>query len=156
MKNKNNFRDKSASLSSSQTRWILWGNSLSAIKNSYFIGYGIGDGNVNLEKQLAFNNETLLSGKNFNSHNQFLDIALSIGLIGLFIFIVILFKATFIDNRGFKFISILLGIIIIINLSSESMMEKQIGSISITWLICLLVSARDIFKTTFKFDSTTS
>ena len=51
----------------------------------------------------------------------------------------------------FTTVYILLGVIIIVNLSVESMMEKQAGSIAIVWLLCLLVSAKDSFKTVFNF-----
>ena len=70
-------------MTSSATRLVLWENSLIAIENSNYMGYGLGDGKQKLQDQLAKNGGNLYD-KNYNSHNQFLETTLSIGLIGLF------------------------------------------------------------------------
>jgi O-antigen ligase len=151
MKNRNIERNKSKVTTSSQTRIVLWENSLSAIKKSFVFGFGVGDGKLNLQNELELNKETYVFSRNYNSHNQFFETALSTGFVGFIFLVIILIKGTFMKSGSFGIISILLGMILIINLSFESMMEKQIGSITITWLICLLVSAKDIFRTAFKY-----
>ena len=152
VKNKNDFISKSAGYYSWKTRLVLWDNTWDVIKESYVFGYGVGDGKKILQNQLKLNEETFVLSKNYNSHNQFLETTLSIGLIGLLLLLIILVKGTFSKKNGFGYISILLGVIIAINFFVESMMEKQIGSITITWLICLLVSAKDTFRATFKYN----
>tara|TARA_B100000683_G_C12501240_1_gene557747 strand:- start:805 stop:2070 length:1266 start_codon:yes stop_codon:yes gene_type:complete len=153
LKNKNSIRNKSAKMSSSATRLVLWENSLIAIENSNYMGYGLGDGKQKLQDQLAKNGEEFVLYKNYNSHNQFLETTLSIGLIGLILLLLIISLGTFRFVGEFTTVYILLGVIIIVNLSVESMMEKQAGSIAIVWLLCLLVSAKDSFKTVFNFKS---
>lgn len=141
--------NKPKKLSSSQKRMVLWKNSWESIKKSNFLGYGIDDGKQALQRNLKRNEEELVHSLNHNAHNQFLEILLSIGGLGLVLLLLILFYSTF-GFGGFNLVSFFLLIIIALNLGLESMMEKQTGSIPIIWLLCLLASAKSMFKSVFR------
>ena len=142
--------DKTKKISSSSIRLVLWKNSWEAIKKSNYLGYGLGSGKKALQNNLKINEEKFVFGLNHNSHNQFLEIMLSIGFVGLLFLILMLFSSA-IGFGQFTIISVLLIFIIIVNFGVESMMEKQSGSIPIVWLLCLLASGKSIFKSVFKF-----
>jgi O-antigen ligase len=147
---KQEVRNKSKRIGSSQIRLVLWENSWEAIKQSTYLGYGLGNGKNALQETLKMNNEKFVFGLNHNSHNQFFEIMLSIGFVGLLLMILILIRSS-LGFGSFTAISILLTFTIVVNFAVESMMERQTGSIPIVWLLCLLTSGRSIFKTVFKF-----
>ncbi|MBK21940.1 MAG: hypothetical protein CMP63_06480 [Flavobacteriales bacterium] len=140
---------KNKRLNSSQIRLVLWENSWEAIQKSNFLGYGIGHGKNALQKNLQINNEEFVLSLSHNSHNQYFETALSIGVIGFLLLVLILICSAF-GFGNFTWISMLLVFVVSVNLGVESMMEKQTGSIPIVWLLCLLTSARSIFKSVFK------
>jgi O-antigen ligase len=75
---------------STNLRLNLINLSIDAIKEKPFLGYGIGDTKdvlSELEKQYDF-----FKGKYYNTHNQFLGFLISTGFLGLFIFLLFLFK----------------------------------------------------------------
>ncbi len=146
---KNESIDKSKKLKSSQIRMVLWQNSWEAIKKSDFFGYGIGDGKKALQDNLEINKEEFVFNLNHNSHNQYLEVMLSVGFIGFFLLLLILVYSAF-GFGDFNWVSILLIFVVAINLGVESMMEKQTGSIPIVWLLCFLTSGKSIFKSVFK------
>lgn len=141
--------NKTKKLRSTQIRLVLWKNSLESIKKSNFLGYGLGNGKQQLRKNLKSNNEKFVYGLNLNAHNQYLEIMLSLGLIGLILLSFILINSA-LGYGSFNWISILLVLTVACNLLFESMMEKQTGSIIIVWLLCFLTSGKSIFKSVFK------
>ena len=144
-------RNKSAAISSTQTRLVLWENSFLAIKGSPLFGYGIGDGKDALQEQLKESEEEFVCIKKYNSHNQFLEIALKIGFLGTLLLLLALCSIVF-GFKDFNYFSFLIFLVLFFNLFVESMMEKQVGSILIVWLLCLLFSSKKIIRTTFSLD----
>lgn len=136
-------------ISSSEIRLVLWENSVKTIKGSPVYGFGIGDGKDELQKQLLRNHEYFVHGLNHNSHNQYLEILLSTGIIGLVCLLLILIFSSF-GFGGFTWITVLLVLIIAVNFAVESVMEKQVGIIPITWLLTFLVSGKNTLKTVFQ------
>ena len=136
-------------LNSSQIRMVLWENSWEAIKKSQFLGYGIGDGKNALQENLQVNNEEFVLNLKHNAHNQYFETALSVGIVGFLLLLLILVFSAF-GYGNFSWISLLLVFVVALNLGVESMMEKQTGSIPIVWLLCLLTSAKSIFSSVFK------
>lgn len=150
IENKNDVRNKARRIGSSRIRLVLWENSWEAIKKSNYLGYGLGNGKMALQDTLKMNEEEFVFGLNHNSHNQFFEIMLSIGFVGLLLMFLILAYSS-LGYGDFSTISILLILVVCVNFGVESMMEKQTGSIPIVWLLCFLTSGRSIFKSAFKF-----
>lgn len=144
-------RNKSAAISSTQTRLVLWENSFLAFKSSPLFGYGIGDGKDALQEQLKESEEEFVYKLKHNSHNQFLEIGLKLGFFGTLLFLIALCSMAF-GFKDFNYFSFLIFFVLFFNLFVESMMEKQVGSILIVWLLCLLFSSKKIIRTTFSLD----
>ena len=144
-------RIKTAAISSTQIRLVLWENSFLAFKRSPLFGYGIGDGKDALQEQLKESEEEFVYKFKYNSHNQFLEIGLKLGFLGVLLFMVALCSIVF-GFKDFNYFSFLIFLVLFFNLFVESMMEKQVGSILIVWLLCLLFSSKKIIRTTFSLD----
>ncbi|MDG1516605.1 MAG: O-antigen ligase family protein [Flavobacteriales bacterium] len=141
-------RNKAAVILSTQIRLVLWENSFLAFKRSPLFGYGIGDGKDALQKQLKESEEEFVFKLKHNSHNQFLEIGLKLGFFGVLLFLIALCSIAF-GFKDFNYFSFLIFLVLFFNLFVESMMEKQVGSIFIVWLLCLLFSSKKIIRTTF-------
>lgn len=122
------------------SRIFVWKASVDVIKENLLLGVGTGDSRDKmlekyLEKQMKTEYEFGL-----NSHNQFLNTAVSIGLLGLLLllacFIVPFFKALRVKNI------LVIGFVVLVsmNLLFESMFERQAGVIFYVFLNTLLCS----------------
>jgi O-antigen ligase len=77
------------------SRILIWKSSINIIRNSPLIGVGIGDVRDELMKEYSkMGNEDLLLNR-YNAHNQFLEVTLEGGLIGLAILVLILGYMTY-------------------------------------------------------------
>ncbi|MBL7889144.1 MAG: O-antigen ligase family protein [Bacteroidia bacterium] len=122
------------------SRIFVWKASVDVINENLLFGVGTGDSRDKmlekyLEKQMKTEYEFGL-----NSHNQFLNTAVSIGLLGLLLllacFIVPFFKALRVKNI------LVIGFVVLVsmNLLFESMFERQAGVIFYVFLNTLLCS----------------
>ncbi|MDD2530863.1 MAG: O-antigen ligase family protein [Bacteroidales bacterium] len=98
--------------SSELQRLELWRNSLSLIRKNLVFGVGTGDFEEEFAKELC-ERESDLCNSGYKSHNQYLNITIVFGLIGLFIFLFWIFyppiKAGIINNYiYFSFLFIIL------------------------------------------------
>ena len=74
--------------SSSGARQAIWGVALNLIKDKPILGYGTGDGKQVLLDAYKERGLNTLYEKKYNTHNQFLQTGLSLGVIGfLFLFL---------------------------------------------------------------------
>ena len=85
---------------STNIRVAIYENSINLIKQSPLFGYGIGDVQEQLDICYSTNNSNFVKGM-YNSHNQYLFIWLSTGIIGFLIFIsFLIFKSGFFSLIG--------------------------------------------------------
>jgi len=116
---KKNIANKSSSV-----RIEIWKQALSLIKEKPIFGYGTGDvKDVLIEKYIEFDLKSAVEHK-YNTHNQFLQILISSGIVGLLLFLIALYY-------GFNLNPFFLNFIIITSLymSVESILENQSGTI---------------------------
>ena len=107
-----------------------------SIKNP-FLGYGAGDTKDVLVEEydkVGFS-EALI--RRLNAHNQFLQITLSNGIIGLTILASILLTPMFSWKR-LNWFAISFGITTAIFFTTESVLETQAGVLGFTLFLCLL------------------
>ncbi|MCF8428615.1 MAG: O-antigen ligase family protein, partial [Bacteroidia bacterium] len=127
-KDKNN-KPSTTGTDGSGSRIFVWKASLEVIKENLPLGAGTGDSRDKLmEKYLEKKMDTEYKFA-LNSHNQFLNTTLSLGILG-FLSLFICFWIPF--NTGLKFKALFLinfTIVVIINLLFESMFERQSGII---------------------------
>lgn len=121
-----NFREK------------LWEASITKIKASPILGYGIG-----VERQLIaeeLSNNQLENLGLLNAHNQYLSTYISSGIFGVIILIAWMFYSFYVgvSNKNFELIAI--TVIIILSMFVESYLERQKGVFLITFFLSLMSS----------------
>jgi O-antigen ligase len=134
---------KNEALSGDQVRLVMWTVSVKAwSKNPWGVGTGNVDECLSRELKLIGQNELATLGDNreirYNPHNQFLQIGLEIGFLGLFIF---LFGMMFAIKRGVStnnWFLILIVSCLLFNSLFESILQRQTGIVFFTFWICLL------------------
>lgn len=126
---------------STTARIMLWDSSLELIKENFWFGVGTGDVKDELIKRNIENGYSAIAEKKLNSHNQFFNSHIALGVFGsLFLFLSLAMNFLKLKSdtlRGWR-----LGIITIlfIALLPESMMETQAGIIPYAFLISFLPS----------------
>mgnify|MGYP000598547009 FL=1 len=122
----------SSKATSTNLRVRLTQLSLLAIKKEPLLGYGIGDVKdklITLENQHQF-----FKNNYYNTHNQFLGITLSCGLLGLFIFLYFLYKnikINFKDNKD----NLIIIFIFVSLMFIENLLDRQNGIIYFSFFI---------------------
>jgi O-antigen ligase len=122
---------------SSSARVIMWATSWKLVLESPWVGVGTGDVSDALDHKNRELRNTGVAGKSLNSHNQFLNTAVQLGLIGLIplfmIFLTSVRKAVQQSDVNFLMIAVLLGSTMLF----ESFLETQAGIIPVTLLLLL-------------------
>jgi O-antigen ligase len=119
-------------------RLLIWKSALGVVSKNLILGVGTGDASIELQKE--FISRGYINGfyGNLNAHNQFLEILLENGLIGLILFLAILSYMAYIAiNQQ----NILLGLFIIttiIFLIFETMFNR-LGGVSFFALFSFLL-----------------
>lgn len=67
-------------------RIIIWKSALMISQKNLVIGVGIGDVRAELTSEYARKGENLMAAERFNAHNQFIEVLLENGIVGLAIF----------------------------------------------------------------------
>jgi len=102
-----------------------------------FFGVGTGDVSDALDKKNSELGNTGVAGKSLNSHNQFLNTAVQLGVFGLIpllmLFLTSMRKAIRMFDVNFLMISILLASTMLF----ESFLETQAGIIPVTFLLLM-------------------
>ena len=125
---------KSISSNSTNIRFSIYKTSFFLIKNSPFIGYGIGDFNDQLKIEYKKNIHFLLS-KEYNSHNQYLSFLLIGGIPLLFLYLYFLYYNINLSiNYKNHLLIVVLSFYSIVMLS-ENILERENGVIFFSFLI---------------------
>ncbi len=119
--------NKNGSWGSWNMRYALAKTSLDVIKENLIFGTGIGDEKVERRKSYTKNDFQFALNKDFNEHNQYLNVLLNSGLIGFIIFLALLiypmYKAIKVKNALY----IAFVVLIMISFLSENYLSRQIG-----------------------------
>ena len=131
---------------SSGIRYILWNTSAKVIQISDYLGYGIGDAQAVLSTQLAADGYAVLSEENYNAHNQFLQIGLTTGIVGicLYLFSLLYFIRIFIKRKNAEGAVFLMFFIVVFLF--ESVLERQNGIIIYSFTSCMFIYASEFDK----------
>lgn len=127
---------KDANQLSFATRLETWKVAIHAIKKSWLIGYGTGDVKDAMEHSYQETQSKLRAENHKNPHQQYLTTILSIGIIGFFIFILIVFWPLL----KFKKQNLLFLLTIIISATAmldEDTLETQAGCTQFIFLYML-------------------
>ncbi len=116
------------SVESSQARILIWRSALPVIKE--FLLYGVGTGGVEdaLVKQYSKNQYTGIMKSRLNAHNEYMQVTIELGLIGLLCLLSCLFIPLYLSIRQRRFVYFIFLTVLIINFLTESVLETQGGT----------------------------
>lgn len=126
-------------IENSNERISIWEQTIKLISKKPIFGYGIGDAKDILVHSYQESGMELAFQKKLNVHNDFLEIGLKTGFVGLFSFLIILIIPLFfkIPNLSFYIFFILL---IGIHFTFESMLERFAGVSFFSFFYSLITS----------------
>jgi O-antigen ligase len=123
------------SVESNTARIIMWNTSLDVWKENFFIGTGTGDYDDELTaKNIEYKNFGVAKER-LNSHNQFLNSAVQLGLVGFLVLLMIFISSYFFSEK--KMWQLLILVVFLINFLVESFLETQAGIILFCTLLLL-------------------
>lgn len=112
---------------SSSSRIVIWRSSLDVFRENILFGVGTGDIKDELFKKYKMNNFQYGIDSNYNSHNQYLQYLATFGIYGVLILFTGLYYLFKLKYLKFNLLSILFFVIVLLNLSVESMFETRAG-----------------------------
>jgi O-antigen ligase len=125
-------------IESNAARILIWQSAWTLLKENP-MGLGVGDVNIELEKQYQKNGFTGIESKKLNAHNQFLQTGVALGFLGLIILLLV-FITPFISlkkqQNGILFYFL---IVCFVNAMVEGILETQKGVVFFGFFYCLLL-----------------
>jgi hypothetical protein len=109
------------------TRAQIWANGMEVFKEHPVFGVGIGDVKDALMEKFILYDFERGQERNFNAHNQFLQIMVTFGMVGLAVFLVFWASIFWVSWKKRNVFLFFFGLIGLVNFWTESMFEKQIG-----------------------------
>lgn len=129
----NTYKSLSSNYSNS-FRFNIYNCAIKVFKGSPFWGYGVGDAQDELNNCYSYNDQLLLNN-NYNSHNQYLDFTIKLGLLGLAAFLALIIVnyqyAKYSKSELVKYIIIFYCL----NFFTENILVRQSGLILFVFFI---------------------
>ena len=116
------------SVESNQARLSVWEASIEVINNNSLIGSGTGDAKYALLDQYQKDGMTGAYNEILNSHNQYLQTIVAVGIPGILLLLANLFIPLFISIKEKRFVYMLFLLILCLNFLTESMLDQQAGT----------------------------
>ena len=107
-------------------RLIYWKNATSIIKENWLTGVGTGDIEDAINKEYAANNHGLLKEFQLRTHNQYLTIWMSVGLIGI-LFCLLISIQMIKSAKRYSLVALIYTMIVLISFFTEDTLETQAG-----------------------------
>lgn len=126
------------------TRMAIWKCAVEIWKANPLIGTGIGDRTTDLNKQYQEKKFWYALNTNKNTHNQYLDILISMGIIGLLLFIILFFIYpifTFVKQK--QTLGVIVFVLLAICLITENMFDRYQGLIFISFILSITAKIFD-------------
>jgi O-antigen ligase len=128
------------SIESNSARIIMWNTSVEVWKDNFLFGTGTGDYDDELTKMnLKYKNQGVAEER-LNSHNQFLNTGVQLGLIGFFILTMIFLMSYVTSDK--RLWQLLILLVFFINFLVESFLETQAGIILFCTFLLLFYSLK--------------
>jgi O-antigen ligase len=115
------------SVESNQARTLVWTAASELIKSKPLIGFGTGD-TVALMQQYQKDGMIGIYREKLNTHSQYLQTMLAVGIPGILILLANLFIPVFISIKQKRFVYLLFLLILCLNFLTESMLDQQAGT----------------------------
>lgn len=121
------------------TRLALWSCATEEIKKSPFWGFGIGDVHEVLMQHYASKNFVLALSSGYNSHNQFLDVLLTNGIVGLMVFMLFLLYPFYIGINDKNWLLVGFLLVFLLSCLTENMLSRTQGVVVIALFFSMLL-----------------
>ena len=133
-------------MSGNQARLVIW-TITGQIIAEHPMGVGLGNLEDEMQKRLVDLNQLELIEKNYNPHNQFLQVFAEIGILGLLLILTILCCTIRLAWNRKDDLLLFIVFSLMLNSLFESMLQRQSGIVFYTMLICLFVQILTVPKT---------
>tara|TARA_R110000822_G_scaffold307235_1_gene434124 strand:- start:6841 stop:8064 length:1224 start_codon:yes stop_codon:yes gene_type:complete len=125
-----------------QPRLMTWKAAIMAVKQHGMIGVGIGNSQKALNKEYSKIGFERGSNENLNTHNQYLQILLDCGVLGLvtllFILCTLLKKTMYVESYEKPFV-LCFFLLIVISFMFESMLNRYVGISFFAFFVSMLL-----------------
>lgn len=139
-----------AKWNSSNTRAAIWTCATEVWKAQPLLGTGIGDKNDELRKKYEEKNFWYALSTNKNTHSQYLDILMSMGIIGLVIFLICYFIYPFwIFYKQRQIFPVMIFLLLALCLITENMFGRYQGIVLLAFMLplaCKIETSIDIIQ----------
>ena len=136
---KNVFYSDSEKNTDFYSREIHWKSVISSLdtKKSLIVGHGIGNKQEKLNEEYLRNNFHGAKN-NYNAHNQFLEVLVATGIVGLCIFSLNFTYMIYISIKNKEMILFVIQLIFVTTCITESLFERQLGIVTYLLINSLL------------------
>ncbi len=131
---------KESEITGNDSRLIMWTVTAEEIAK-HPLGVGTGDVDYYLNKRLQSYNLKEFATRNYNPHNQFLQITLEIGVFSLIIFLLFFYFTMQFAIKNKNWILLILIINLFFNSLFESMLQRQSGIVFYVFFIVVLIAS---------------
>jgi O-antigen ligase len=131
---------------STAVRLLIWHESMEIVKENFLLGVGTGDANDVLQNRYKENGLTGALEHNLNTHNQFFQTAIALGVVGLLVLFILTIGVLIYALIKKQTLLILFSIIIILNFLVESMLQTQSGNLFFVGFLCILLVKGEVLR----------
>ena len=124
----------------SDIRLWLWKSGMQIFKDNWLFGVGTGDIDLSLDTIYKEYGLELADEHNYNTHNQYLDVAIKLGVFGLAAFLLWIFGPIYVALKKKHFLLFFFMLIVAINLFFENMLNTISGVSFIAFFYSLLIA----------------
>ncbi|MBM3160906.1 MAG: O-antigen ligase family protein [Bacteroidetes bacterium] len=132
------------SIESNTARILMWNASIDVWKENLVFGTGTGDYDDELTAKNREYKNLGVAQERLNSHNQFLNSAVQLGLVGFFVLLMIFVSSYFFSEK--KMWQVLILVVFLINFLVESFLETQSGIVLFCVILILFLSNQEHTK----------
>jgi O-antigen ligase len=132
-------------------RKLIWEEAAQLIKENPLLGVGTGDVRDELIARYTESEMDFASDRKLNSHNEFIEITIALGTVGLLVFVASFFFPLLYAIRQRAYLYLFFVMIILINCLTESIFEKQTGIVFFAFFNSLIFFS--FYKINNKHDS---
>lgn len=108
-------------------RFKIWKSAYNIFKDNVLLGVGIGDVRTELTKEYIRIGEEKMAGKRLNAHNQYFEVLLESGIIGLLVFLAIFTTMTYIALSERNLLYLLFIVMMLMFFVFESVLYRLAG-----------------------------
>lgn len=132
------IENRPAKITGGEQRLVMWAISAKTLKENP-MGLGTGNMDAYLQSELRGLGQNEMANRNMNPHNQYLQIGLELGVLGMLFFLFLIGYFVFLAIKTRNYTLLLVVLSLAFNCLFESMLQRQSGIVFYTfWMLFLL------------------